>query len=232
METKQSSDTTQMAPPRVRILLVDNHILGRHTLKDVLSTQPDFAVVAEAADGKAAIEMALKILPDIVMIFMPIPNGLEATRVIKTECPNTKVLILTVFTDNERVITIMKAGADGFLINAASDYEIINTIRALSMGNTVLSAQIARILWKYVFESYKKPVSLNKSEKLSAREQEVLRLVAKGESNKDIAARLNISVRSVKAYLTTIFLKLDVSSRTEAIAACMQSGVLTINDLH
>jgi NarL family two-component system response regulator LiaR len=226
--------SSEETPGKTRIMLVDDHPLVRQALTSLLKKQPDFEVVAQANDGEEAVNIAAKIIPDIIImdITMPKLNGLDATRRIKAKYPGIGILVLTVHSDNEHVLGILQAGADGFLIKTASDGEIVQAVRALAAGDTVLSPAISGQIFRYAFQCFKKPVGPVMSDRLTMRELETLRLAAKGIPNKEIAARLGISLRSAKAYMTNVFQKLNVASRTEAIAVSLQLGILTLEDLN
>lgn len=217
----------------IRLLIADDHLLVRNALRNLFLKQPDMEVVAEASNGQEAVEFALKLIPDIILmdISMPVLNGSAATKMIKASNPKIDILVLTVHSDIEHAISIMEAGADGFLTKTASDEELVQAIRSIYAGDTVLTPDVYRNLFKYTFKYFKKPVNLNLVDQLSSKELTILRLVARGDSNKKIASDLNISISSVKSYLTIIFLKLHATSRTEAIAICLQSGILAIEDL-
>ena len=218
---------------KTRIMLADDHPLLRQALRNVLEKEHDFEVIAEASDGEEAVKLATKLIPDVVImdISMPNLNGLEATRQIKASCPTIPILVLTVHDDNEHILSILQAGADGYLTKSVYGNEVINTVRALVSGETVLSPSVSQQILKYAFQHITKPVSLDAGDRLTARELEILRLVAKGTSNKDIALRLGLSLRTVKGYLTDLFLKLNVASRTEAVIVGLRKGIFTLNDL-
>jgi NarL family two-component system response regulator LiaR len=218
---------------QTRIMLADDHPLLRQSLRDVLEKQPDFEVIAEASDGEEAVKLATKLVPDVVImdISMPKLNGLEATRQIKENCPTIAVLVLTVHSDNEHILSILKAGAGGYLTKSVYDDEVVNAVRALVSGETVLSPSVSQQILKYAFQHITKPKSLDVGDKLSAQELEIIRLVAQGISNKDIAIRLGLSLRTVKGYLADIFLKLNVNSRTGAAIVGLRKGILTLDDL-
>jgi len=210
---------------KTRIMLADDHPLLRQALRNVLEKQNDCEVIAEAGDGEEAVKLAIELTPDIVImdISMPNLNGLEATRQIKASCPTIGILVLTVHSDSEYVLSILRAGASGYLTKSVYGDEVITAVRALVCGETILSPSVSQQILK--------PLSLDVGDKLTARELEVLRLMAKGISNKDIALRLGLSLRTVKGYLTALFLKLQVASRTEAAIVSLRKGILTLNDL-
>jgi len=232
-EVKSVFGSNQDKVNKTRIMLADDHPLLRQALRNVLEKQPDFEVIAEANDGEEAVKLATELIPDVVImdISMPNLNGLEATRQIKADCPTIAVLVLTVHSDNEHILGILQAGAGGYLTKSVYGDEVIHAVRALVAGETVLSPSVSRQVLKYAFQHITKPLSLDASDKLTARELEILRLAAKGISNRDIALRLDLSVRTVKGYLADIFLKLNVASRTEAVIVSLRKGILTLDDL-
>jgi NarL family two-component system response regulator LiaR len=218
---------------KTRIILADDHPLLRQALKDVLEKQLDFEVVAEASDGEEAVKLAIEMIPDVVImdISMPNLNGLEATKQIKASHPSIAVLVLTVYSDSEHILSILQVGAGGYLTKSVYGDEVIHAVRALASGETVLSPTVSQQIFKYAFRHRPESKNLSVQDTLSSRELEVLKLAATGISNKDIAERLGLSLRTVKGYLADIFLKLNVASRTEAIITCLRRGTLTIKDL-
>jgi NarL family two-component system response regulator LiaR len=217
----------------IRIVLADDHPLLRQALRDVLEKQPDFEVIAEASDGEEAVGLATKLNPDVVImdISMPKLNGLEATEQIKATCPAIAILVLTVHSDSEHILSILQAGAGGYLTKSVYGDEVIYAVRALVCGEMVLSPAVSQQIFKYAFQHIIKPRSLEVGDRLSSRELEVLSLAAKGTSNKDIALKLGLSLRTVKGYLANLFMKLNVASRTEAVIVGLRKGILTIDDL-
>jgi NarL family two-component system response regulator LiaR len=218
---------------KTRVMLADDHPLLRQALRHVLETQPDIEVIAEASDGEEAVRFAAELVPDVVImdISMPKLNGLEATKQIKARYPAIGVLVLTVHSDNEHIISILQAGAGGYLTKSVYGDEVVHAVRALVCGETVLARSVSQEIFKYAFRYSIKPTKLNIDDQLSARELEVLNVAAKGISNKDIALKLGLSVRTVKAYLAEIFLKLNVASRTEAVIVSLRRGLISIDDL-
>ncbi len=227
--SKSGSDRSE----KTRIRLADDHPLLRQALRDVLEKQSDFAVVAEASDGEEAVRLALEMIPDVVImdISMPNLNGLEATRQIKANYPSIAVLVLTVHSDSEHILSILQAGAGGYLTKSVYGDEVTHAVRALVSGETVLSPSVSQQIFKYAFRHSPESKNLNRGDTFSGRELEVLKLAATGISNKEIADRLGLSLRTIKGYLAEIFLKLNVASRTEAIIICLKRGILTIKDL-
>jgi len=218
---------------KIRIILADDHPLLRQALRDVLEKQPDFEVIAEASDGEEAVKLAAELAPNVVImdISMPKLNGLQATEQIKADYPAIAVLVLTVHSDSEHILSILQAGASGYLTKSVYGDDVINAVRALACGETVLCPSVSEQIYKYAFQHIAKSKGLEEGEKLSARELEVLCLAARGTSNKDIALKLGLSLRTVKGHLANLFLKLNVASRTEAVIVGLRRGILTLDDL-
>jgi NarL family two-component system response regulator LiaR len=232
--TKTSASVaSRKRSPRTRIVLADDHPLLRKALKDLLGKENSFEIVGEAGDGEEAVRLAAEIMPDVVIMDISMPNldGLQATQQIKARYPDVAVLVLTVHTDDECILEILKAGAAGYLIKSAFGEEVIHAVRAVATGDMVLSAPIGQRLLKQAARFPTRPVLLEAGEKLSTRELEVLKLTARGLSNKDVASALGIKLRTVKGHLADIFSKLRVASRTEAVIAGLQAGFLSLDDI-
>lgn len=225
--------TDQVSKQKITILIADDHPLLRQALRHLLAKYKDFEIVAEASDGEEAVKLVEEMMPDIVVmdIAMPKLNGLEATRQIKARCPSVAVLVLTVHSDIEYVLGILEAGAAGYLMKNVFGEEVVNAIRSVATGETILSSPVLKQILKYASRYPTKPFRLDTEEKLSTRELEILKLVCRGISNKDIAQFLNLSERTVKSYLANIFSKLRVSSRTEAVIIGLKHGFLNMDDL-
>lgn len=215
------------------ILIADDHPLVRQALRGLLESQTDFKVVGEASDGEEAVNLAIGLVPDVVImdITMPKMNGLIATRKIKTQCPDTRVLVLTVHSDNEHIMGILEAGAAGYLTKSVFGKEVLSAIRSVMAGDSVLSNPVLHQILKTVFQQPVKPADSSIGEILTTRELEILKLAARGLSNKDIAQELNLSLQTVKGYSVSIFSKLRVGSRTEAVILGLRSGLLALKDL-
>ena len=215
---------------KITIMLADDHPLVRKALRDVLEKQADFEIVAEAGDGEEAVKIATELVPDVVLmdITMPELNGIEATRQIKAKCPNIAVLVLTVHDDSEHILGILEAGAAGYLTKRVFGEEVIHAIHSVVAGETVLSAEIFQQILKHAMRYATKPITIAVGEKLTVREIEILNWAAKGKSNKDIAAELNLSQATIKSYLSDIFAKLEVASRTEAVIIGLRAGILAL----
>ena len=215
---------------KITIMLADDHPLVRKALRDILEKQADFEIVAEAGDGEEAVKIATELVPDVVLmdITMPKLNGIEATRQIKAKCSNIAVLVLTVHDDSEHILGILEAGAAGYLTKRVFGEEVIHAIHSVVAGETVLSAEISQQILKHAMRYATKPITIAVGEKLTVREIEILNWAAKGKSNKDIAAELNLSQATIKSYLSDIFTKLEVASRTEAVIIGLRAGILTL----
>jgi NarL family two-component system response regulator LiaR len=217
----------------ISVLLVDDHPLLREALRNVLVKDDEFAIIGEAGDGEEAVKMALEMKPQVVVmdISMPKMDGLEATRRIKSDNSNISVLALTVHTEDEYILDILQAGAAGYLIKNVYGKEVVQAIKAVASGDMVLSPAIGKNLLRHAARYPTKPINLEAGEKLSIRELEVLKLAAQGRTNQEIADQLNINQRTVKGYLTEIFSKLRVGSRTEAVITGLRAGYISIDDL-
>lgn len=203
----------------IRILVVDDHPIVRAGIAGLLATTPDFDVVGEAADGAEAVRLAAELLPDIVLmdLRMPVLDGAGATARIVAAHPTVKVLVLTTYESDDHILGAIEAGASGYLLKAAPQEEIAAGIRAVVGGETVLAPGIAAMLVRSV---------RTKAPELSARELEVLRLVAAGRSNQQIAAALFIGTATVKTHLVHVFEKLGVNDRTRAVTLAMELRLL------
>jgi NarL family two-component system response regulator LiaR len=215
---------------KLTILIADDHPLVREALHRALDVEEDMEVVAEASDGEEAVKLASDLKPDVAVmdIVMPKLNGIEATRKIKEIAPDIAILILTAYDDDEYVLGLLDAGAAGYLLKSARGRDLAGAIRAIKSGESVLHPKIIAKLLKRAMVA---PVEQHKASGiLSERESEVLRLVALGMSNKEIAEKLFLSERTIKAHLTNIFNKLNVASRSEAIVKGLQWGLVTLEN--
>jgi NarL family two-component system response regulator LiaR len=201
----------------IRILLADDHALVRQGIRELLGSQPEFEVVGEAATGAEAVEVALQTRPDVVLldVHMPDGDGLWATSEITRELPSTRVLILTVSTEDEHLKESLRRGAAGYLLKASSAEQLYQAIREVARGETTVPGNMAgRILASLGHQEEAR--GAGREAGLSSREQEVLRLLSQGSTNREIAEALEISENTVKAHLKSILRKLGVSNRVEA----------------
>jgi DNA-binding NarL/FixJ family response regulator len=212
-----------------RVLLADDHVLFREGLAGIISSQPDMEVIGEADDGLEAIVKARQLKPDLILmdIQMPDCDGLEATRVIKKELPETIIVVLTVRDDEEKLFEAIKSGAQGYLLKSIRGKEMLAMLRGALRGDAAISPHLAgRMLEEFRRMSYQVPAEADELEDLTPREQEVLGLVALGKADKQIAVDLSISVNTVKSHLRNILAKLQVSSRREAARLAKNKGLL------
>jgi NarL family two-component system response regulator LiaR len=218
---------------KIRILIADDHDVVREGTRQILVKEADMEVVAEAANGAEAIKLAGSTRPDvaIVDINMPEVDGIEATRQIKQLYPGIAVLILSAYDDDQFVFSLLEAGAAGYLLKSVRGQEIINAVRQVYSGESVLHPAIARKVLNRFVPAPGKTTEQKSFEALSEREMEVLKLAAKGLSNQDIADDLCLSLRTVQAHLGHIFNKMQVSSRTEAVVRALKEGWVTLNDI-
>ncbi|MDD5289467.1 MAG: response regulator transcription factor [Dehalococcoidales bacterium] len=218
---------------KIKILLVEDHIIVREGTRELLQQEDDMEVTGEAGDGEEAVRLAQKTKPDVVImdITMPKMNGIEATKQIKGLMPNIAILILTAYDNDQFVSALLEAGAAGYLLKNVKGRELIEAVRAVHAGESVLHPRIARkVLNHFTMATMKQDPELV-ANVLSERELEVLKLAAKGLSNRDIAKKLFLSVRTVQAHLGNIFTKLDIGSRTEAILYGLKKGWFSVGDL-
>jgi len=218
---------------KIRVLIADDHPLICFALRKIFEEYDDIEVVAEVRNGEAAVKAAFELNPDIMVIdiTMPVLNGLEATRQIKANNPSVLILILTVHSDIEHIFGIFEAGADGYMTKSVLGQDVIHSIRGLIAGETVLSPQIFKLILEHAIRYPIKLAILNKTEHLTAREQEILLLAAKGMSNQEIAERLSLHTSTIKSHFVGIFSKMDAGSRTEAVLKALRCGVITLSDL-
>jgi DNA-binding NarL/FixJ family response regulator len=217
---------------KIRILLADDHVLVREGTRDLLEREPDMEVVAEAGDGEEAVRLAAGHRPDVALVDIAMPNlsGIEATRQIKRLAPATAVLVLSAYDDDEYVFALLEAGAAGYLLKNVRGRDLVEAIRSVHAGESVLHPVIARKVIERVVQPTLQDRPQEGLELLTERELGVLRLAARGKSNKDIALELCLSTRTVQTHLSTVFAKMQVGSRTEAVVQALQRGWLTLDD--
>jgi DNA-binding NarL/FixJ family response regulator len=210
--------------PNVRILIADDHPVIREGLSAMLASVVGFEVVGEARDGQEAMDLALRLVPDIVLMDLRMPgmDGVQAMRLIRAQCESIRFIILTVYDNDEYIFEGIRAGASAYLLKDVSRDELINAIREVHHGQSLLHPQITRKLFDRVSGSGEG----ERGVALTDRELEILRMMANGASNKQIAARLKISSHTVKTHVSNIYQKLEVNDRAEAVAKAIRQGIL------
>ena len=209
----------------MKILLVDDHQMVRLGLKSYLELQDDIAEVSEAVNGKEGVEQALEDRPDVIImdIVMPEMNGIEATLAILKEWPEAKILILTSYLDNEKIYPVLDAGAHGYMLKTSSAEEILRAIKKVAKGEFAIETEVSKKV-----EYHRNHIELH--EDLTARERDILGLLAKGYENQRIADELFISLKTVKTHVSNILSKLEVSDRTQAVVYAFQHHLVPQED--
>jgi len=212
----------------LRILVADDHTLVRQGLRKILESQPGWVVVGEAGDGRDAVQQAMDLLPDVIImdIAMPRLNGVEALQQIQRRHPNTRVLALSMYADEAYVTRAVRAGASGYLLKESADADLIQAVGALSEGKSFFSPAVARVLLdEYVRQLAERGIA-DRFETLSEREREVFQLIAEGHSNKEVAMMLHISPTTVETHRAHIMEKLDLHSTADIVLCAVRKGIV------
>jgi len=208
----------------IRVLIVDDHDIVREGQRALINTEPGMEVIGEAKNGIEAIELADRLQPDVILLDLRMPekDGIEASEEIKKGNPEARILVLTSFAEDERVYAAIKAGAMGYLLKDASPQKILKSIRDVFQGETSIEPRLAQKLMREIQRTSDSPPT---EEPLTVREMEVIRLIAEGLSNQEIAERLVISERTVRTHVTNILGKLHLANRTQAALYALREGL-------
>ncbi len=213
----------------IRILLADDHTIVRKGLRLLLESQPDFTVIADAADGREAIKLAEEKKPDVMVmdLAMPILNGIEAARQITAKQPSIAIVFLSMHSDEGYVLKALKVGARAYLLKDAAEYDLINAVKAVSEGKAFFSPAISKML----AEDYVRQIEGHKVDDtydlLTTREREILQLLAEGRSNKEVANYLQLSLHTVETHRSNILQKLNLHTGAELILYAIRKGVVS-----
>jgi DNA-binding NarL/FixJ family response regulator len=211
---------------QLSVLIVDDHPLFRKGMRALLESMPDIEVKGEASSGQEAVEMALRLDPNVVLMDLQMPggNGLSATRELTRTCPATHILVVTLFEDDDSIFTAIKAGARGYILKDADEEEMMRAIRSVGEGEAIFSPAIAIRLMDYFAEA-RTQVPKDVFPELTEREREILRLIARGDRNAEIAEQLVISLKTVRNHVSNIYSKLQVADRAQAVIRARDAGL-------
>lgn len=214
---------------KLRILLADDHIVMRTGLRALLERQPNLEVVGECENGRAAVELAATTHPDVVVmdVGMPLLNGIEATKAIVTENPQTSVVILSMHADESYVMRALKAGARGYLLKDSAAADLIGAIQAVSQNKSFFSPKVSRILTEDYVRVLKQKGTVDSYDLLTDREKEILQLLAEGRTNKEVATSLNISPYTVETHRGHILQKLNLHNSAELVLYAVRKGIIS-----
>lgn len=211
----------------IKLMLVDDHAVLRDGLKNILDMETDIEVIGEAVSGNDALEKVGVLIPDVILMDINIPhkNGIEVTGIIKKDYPDIKILMLTMYDHDEYFMSAIRAGADGYLLKDAPSQHVVDAIRSVSKGQSVIQSSMTK-----KFLSFNQPEPLqSKEDTLTVREKEVLLCLVQGMNNKEIAQALFISDKTVKIHVSKIFKKLDVKSRTQVVIYAVQNQLVPLS---
>jgi RNA polymerase sigma factor (sigma-70 family) len=213
---------------KIRVVLADDHRMMRDGIRAFLEQQKDITVVGEASDGREAVRLVTRLRPDVVVmdISMPLLNGIEATRLIRRDCPQVRILILTVHESRDYVAHLLTAGANGYIIKRAAGQDLVHAIQALHRGEVFLDPSIAKVVVEDYIRRLQAGASMGVHDVLTSREREILQLVAEGYTNREIAELLHISPKTVSNHRSRIMKKLDLHDRGELIKYAIQQGII------
>lgn len=214
---------------KTRVLLADDHMVVRVGLRALIDDEPDLEVVGEAANGTEAAALTQKLLPDVVVmdISMPEMDGLEATRLIRQQCPSAHVLILTVHAQERYLFPVLKAGAAGYVLKSTADTELLDAIRTVARGGAFLYPSATRMLLEDYLDQLQSNPDQDLYDRLSDRERQVIKMIALGHTAKEVADQLHLSPKTVETYRTRIMEKLNLHSRSDLVKYALARGLLS-----
>lgn len=213
----------------IRLLIADDHAIVRSGLSMLINAQPDMEVIATAADGGEAFNKALELQPDLVLMDLSMPpgeNGLSATTRLRDAAPNIPILILTMHDDEEYLFRVLQAGASGYILKSAPDQDLLTAIRTIKSGAAYLHPSATKSLIQEFLQRVQKGEDVEQFNVLTNREQEILTLIAKGYSNKEIAEQLIVSVKTIETHKAKIMEKLQIKTRHELVSYALKKGLL------
>jgi len=212
----------------IQILIVDDYAIVREGLRAFITTEPDMMVVGEAADGETAVQQCQALQPDVMVMDLAMRNdeGVEAIQSIRQSCPQTYILVLTNFVEEDRVLAALKAGAHGYILKDATTHDIVQAIRDVYRGKAVLHPSVAYVLLQALQATTETDQAA--LEAITGREREVLQMVAQGRTNQEIAARLGIDERTVRVHISHILQKLNLDNRTQAALFALRHGLVVL----
>jgi DNA-binding NarL/FixJ family response regulator len=215
----------------IEVFLADDHAVIRDGLRYLLEAQPDIKVVGDAANGRQTLQLVGSLCPDVAIldIAMPEMNGIEATRRIRTDCPSTQVIILSIYSTEEHVSRALQAGARGYVLKESAGIEVVNAIRAVHSGHHYLSQKLSDQLIDDYLHQVKTSGEKGPLDRLSPREKEVLQLVVEGKSSAEIATDLSLSVKTVETYRSRIFQKLEIDDLPSLVKFAIQHGLTPLD---
>jgi DNA-binding NarL/FixJ family response regulator len=215
----------------ITVFLADDHAVVRDGLRHLLEAQPDIKVVGDAANGRQTLQLIDRLNPDVAImdIAMPELNGIEAARKIRTDCPSTQVIILSIYSTEEHVSRALQAGARGYVLKESAGIEVVNAVRAVHSGHHYLSQKLSDRLIDDYLHQLKSSGERDPLARLSSREREVLQLVVEGKSSAEIAEVLSLSVKTVETYRSRIFRKLDIDDLPSLVKFAIQHGLTPLD---
>lgn len=216
---------------KIRVLLAEDHTIVRKGIRSLLDNEPDMEVVGEASDGRETVEKAEKLIPDVVLmdITMPQLNGLEATRQIKKLLPDIKILGLTMYTNEEYILQLLQAGGSGYVVKQSAPSDLIAAIRAVYRGDSFLSPEVSKVIIDEYLKQAGQTGPETSYDKLTDREREVLQLITEGLSNREIADKLHISVKTVGVHRTNLMEKLNIHNTIDLVKYAIRKGIIRLD---